>query len=263
MSNISALIIDDEAFNRELVNSLIRELNPAFSVIGEAADIAEGFRLIKALKPNVVFLDIRMPDGSGFDLLKRFDNIEFEVVFVSGFDEYALKAFDYNALDYVLKPIDLAKFSDTLNKVQLRVMNHLHYLGHLKNIVETYDAAQAIITKIPIHYHDKVILLTVDELMYIKADTGCTCFYKSQTEKYTSAKQLSDFDFILENFPNFLKITKNTYLNLNYIEYYSKGFDRTVVMKDGSIHEISRRKKTQILEALHYRQESKRPPDAT
>jgi two-component system, LytTR family, response regulator len=250
MSNITAVIIDDEAFNRDLLRSLISQLHPDFIVTGEAATITEGYKTIQALKPDVVFLDVKMPDGTGFDLLKLFDTISFEVVFVSGFDEYAVKAFDYNALDYVLKPVDLDKFGNTLNKVRSRVLNNVNYLGDLKKIIETYDVQDAIITKIPIHYNDKVILLPVNEIMYIQSQQGCTCFYRSHSEKHLSAKQLSDFDFILEHFPNFLKITKGTYVNLNFIESYSKGFDCTITMKDGSIHEISRRKKSQVLEMI-------------
>jgi two-component system LytT family response regulator len=258
MNNISAILIDDEAFNRELIGSLIRQLNPDFNILGEAGNITEGYLLIERLKPDVVFLDIKMPEGSGFELLQRFDRLPFEVVFVSGFDEYALKAFEYNALDYVLKPIDVAKFGDTLKKVQQRITHRFNYLDHLKEIIETYDARQAIITKIPIHHQDKVILLPVNELMYIQSKEGCTCFYRSATEKYMSAKQLSDFDFILENFPNFLKITKGAYINLNFIDSYSKGFDCTVTMKDGSVHEISRRKKAQVLETLQQSREIQR-----
>lgn len=250
MNKVSAIIIDDEVFNRDLLRSLVDQLHSGFNIIGEAATVSKGYETINRLKPDVVFLDIKMPDGSGFELLQMFDRIFFEVVFVSGFDEYAVKAFDYNALDYVLKPVDLSKFSNTLNKVHTRLLNKINYLNDLKNIIETYDAQDTIITKIPIHYHDKVILLPVNEIMYIQSQQGCTCFYKSQHEKYLSAKQLSDFDFILGSFPNFLKISKGMYINLNFIEQYSKGFDCTVTLKDGSVHEISRRKKSQVLEII-------------
>ncbi|MES2679651.1 MAG: response regulator transcription factor [Bacteroidota bacterium] len=251
MNEITAVIIDDEQFNRELIKSFVAHTNPAFIITGEAASVAEGYKLINATKPDLVFLDIKMTDGTGFDLLNLFDRIAFEVVFITGFDEYALKAFDYHALDYILKPVELAKFTETLKKVQARVLSQIHY-DKIKKIVETYNPGEAIIAKIPVHYNDKVVLLDLREIVQVSAHEGCTCFYKSQNEKYTSAKQLSDFAFILESFPSFIRITKGVFININFITSYSKGQDCTVTMNDGSTHEISRRKKTQVLEAIQF-----------
>jgi two-component system LytT family response regulator len=121
MNKIKAVIIDDEHFNRGLIRMLITKLNASYAVMGEAENIKEGFDLILKEKPNVVFLDIKMQDGSGFDLLGLFNEIEFEIVFVTGFDEYTLKAFEMNAMDYVLKPIDLDKFRETLDRVEARI----------------------------------------------------------------------------------------------------------------------------------------------
>jgi two-component system LytT family response regulator len=249
MNEINTVIIDDEPFNCELIKSFISHLKPGFIVCGEAGSVSEGYKLIRRVKPDVVFLDIKMKDGTGFDLLNLFNELPFEVVFITGFDEYALKAFEYYALDYILKPVNPAKFSDTLKKLEDRVLTKTNY-NNLKKIVESFAPYETTITKIPVHHHDKVMLLDLNRIAYIKAEEGCTQFYLSKDEKYTSSKQLSDFCFIVDNFSNFLRISKGTYINLNFVASYSKGLDCTITMSDGSAHEVPRRKKTQMLEAI-------------
>lgn len=129
MNKIKAVIIDDEHFNRGLIRMLIDRLNDRYMVAGEAESIDDGFELIRQERPDVVFLDIKMQDGSGFDLLSRFTDIDFEIVFVTGFDEYTLKALEMNAIDYVLKPIDLDKFRETLARVGGRIDANKHAGG--------------------------------------------------------------------------------------------------------------------------------------
>src|SRR5687767_11285494 len=151
MNKISSVVIDDEFLNRKLIMMMIPKLNPAFEITGEAESIRDGFTLINKVKPDVVFLDIKMPDGSGFDLLKQFFTIDFEVVFITGFDQYALQAFEFNALDYVLKPIDMDKFKLTLEKLQARVEQNLKF-DYLQNIIQSYNIKDITIAKIPIHH---------------------------------------------------------------------------------------------------------------
>lgn len=118
---IRSILVDDEYFNRELIKMMIGRLSNEFEIIGEAEGIRKGRELITELKPDVVFLDIKMPDGSGFDLISGLGNIDFEVVFITGFDEFAIKALQHRAIDYVLKPIDQDKLKATLEKLMIRL----------------------------------------------------------------------------------------------------------------------------------------------
>lgn len=251
MKKIKALVIDDEASNRDLITKLISKLNPTIEVIGEAANIKNGFDLIQETKPELVFLDIRMPGGSGFDLLAMFEEIAFEVVFISGFDSYALKAFEYNALDYVLKPINPVKFAKTLTKVQLKIESRSLKPEELKNVLKAYDLKELIISKISIHHGNQVVLLNIEEILYIKSEDKCTVFKINTGEKYTSSKELADFEFILESHLYMVRVSKSTYININFVSSYSKGTDCFITMKDGMVIEIPRRKKGEILNLLN------------
>lgn len=250
MNKVNAVIIDDEASNRGLIKSLIMELNWRFNILGEAEGVNSGFELITTAAPDVVFLDIKMPDGTGFAMLDLFEKIDFEVVFITGFDSYALKAFEFNALDYILKPIDPEKFSKTLDKLKARVEKKGLDSEYLKSLLQSYDLNKLTISKIPIHSGNSVNLLAIEDVVFIKAESGYTLFKTSTNHKHISSKQLSDFDFILEKHPYLIKVHKAVYVNLNFVSSYSKGKLCFLTMKDGTSFEISRRKKGEILELL-------------
>lgn len=247
---IRTVIIDDEYLNRDLISKLIHKLNEKFDIIGTAENIDDGFNLIAKHNPDLIFLDIKMPGGNGFELLKRFKNPKFEVVFITGFDEYALQAFDFNALDYVLKPIDTFKLSNTLDKVYNRISNKSSLTSQLKEILRNYDGESYIISKIPIHHGDKVELIDITDIITIEADKGYTVFNTVNSCEFISSKQFSTFEFIVEKHRYFVKINKGLYINTKFIKNYSKGETCFITLKNDKFFEVSRRKKTKILSLL-------------
>jgi two-component system LytT family response regulator len=252
MPKIACVVIDDEFLNRKLISMMVTKLNPTFVISGEAENIRDGYNLINTTKPAAVFLDIKMPDGSGFDLLRRFSTFDFEVVFITGFDEYILRAFEFNALDYVLKPIDMDKFKLTLDKLQTKIINN-SVNPALGEIIRSYDIKNVTITKIPVHSDNKTILLGIDEIMYIQFEGGLTIFSATSAERFTNSRQLSDFDFILKNFQNFVKVDENTFINLDFIAAYSRGFKSFITMNNGATITISRAKRLEILQLVKKR----------
>lgn len=253
MKRIKSIIIEDEYLNRDLIKKLVNRINPNFEIIGEAENIDSGFDLIKECNPDLVFLDIKMPGGNGFELLKRFEKQNFEVVFITGFDEYALQAFEYNVLDYVLKPIDSQKLKNTLEKVYNRISSKLSLVTNLKEILDTYNADCTSIAKIPIHYKDKVVLLDISDIISVQTADGYTIFKTKNREEFMSSKQLSSFEFIINNYSNFCRVNKSSYINLNFIKSYTKGLICMITLTNDFVFEVSRRKKTEILELLNGR----------
>ncbi len=246
---IKTVVIDDEYSNRELLSTIISS-NQHFIVEGQADGVESGYQLIKELQPEVVFLDIRMPDGNGFELLSKFETVNFLVVFVSAFDSYALKAFEFNAVDYVLKPIDLEKFSNTLMRLVQMRNNKIVAANSIKAIIAQYDVRSLLIQKVAVHSGNKVFLLSLHEIISAVADEGTTTFTTITGAKHNSSKQLSDFEFIFEGYQSLVRISKSAFININFVESYSKGATCTVFMRDGSDFEVSRRKKTEILSLL-------------
>lgn len=248
-AKIKSVVIDDEYSNRELLISMIAS-NDNFEVIGQADGLESGLSLIKEKSPELVFLDIRMPDGNGFELLSRIEDVDFMVVFVSAFDNYALKAFDFNALDYILKPIDNSKFSHTLQKVIEMQKTKSIASQSIKELLQQYDIGNLVIQRVAVHIGNRVVLLPLSEIISAVASDGTTLFSTVSGQKYSSSKQLSDFDFIFESYTPLVRINKSVYVNANYVDSYSKGAICMLFMRDGSDFEVSRRKKTEILTLL-------------
>jgi two-component system LytT family response regulator len=250
MKKIRTIVVEDEYLNRNLITKIVQTIDSNFEIVAEAENIDIAFELINTYKPDLIFLDIKMPGGNGFELLARFEKPDFEVVFITGFDEYALHAFNFNALDYVLKPIDLEKFKITLEKVSTRIKSKLSIIHNLKEILDTYDTDNLYIKKIPIHYKDKVELIDVNDIMSVNADFGCTVFKTINNGNFITSKQLSMFEFILEQFSFFIKINKGIYVNTNYIKNYTKSHICIITLINEDAYEVSRRKKTEILTLL-------------
>lgn len=247
---IRSVIIDDESSNRQLIRSMLTELTEDIEVLGEAENVASAYCLIDELRPDLIFLDIRMPDGTGFDLLGKFENMDFEVVFVSAFDNYALKAFEFSALDYVLKPIDSEKLQKTVHTVMKRLGVSSEHGRGVAEAMQLYEQNSMIISRVPVHAGNKVLLASLAEVMYIKAQDSYTHFVMKDGTIHVVARKFAEFDFILERHPNFIKIVKGLVVNINYIVSYTKDDPAEIFMTDGSSFEIARRRKKEILDLL-------------
>lgn len=250
MNKIRAIVVDDEFYNRDLISQMIISQHREYEIIGTAEDVESAYELIIEKNPEVVFLDIKMPDGSGFDLLSKFTTVKFEVVFVTGFDNYAVQAFEFNAIDYILKPVDSKKIKNTLDKVEAQLRVKKNTENRLEDVIKTFDSKEFIIAKIPIHIKDQVILLDLKDIISVEADCGYTVFRDSKNDKYISSKQMSTYEFIFEKYPNYIRINKSTYVNLTYLKSYSKGLICKIILDNKIEYEISRRKKTEILQIL-------------
>jgi len=247
MEKIKTLLIDDEQDSREVLMELLKDFSNEIEIIGEAWNVDEAFREINEKMPQLVFLDIQMPRANGFALLKKFEQIPFEVVFVTSFDEYAINAIKFSALDYLLKPVepeDLATaVKKAINSIRMKynngpqVINLLHSLeGDVKD------------RKIALHSGDKVKLLSENQILYIEGDARYSHVFMNTGENYTTPKFLKDFEEYFGS--GFVRISKSYLINIRQIKEYSKGEPCVIEMIDGKTFEVSRRKKGEVLERL-------------
>lgn len=246
MNIVTAIIIDDEEHNRNVLNKLVKMHCSQVNIIAEAANVDAAFEKINELRPQLVFLDIKMPHKSGFDLLRMFDSINFEVIFVSAFNEYALTAFEFNALGYILKPIDYSKLIKVVDKAILKINSSPknNYLGHF---IKTIEDKNDLINKISVHHNEKVIFINICDIVSVEGNGNIIELKLVNNTCYYSSKSLKLFEAMLEKVGNFVRINKSVIINTDYIKSYNKGDVFNIELINGSDFEVSRRKKTDVL----------------
>jgi two-component system LytT family response regulator len=245
---ISTLLVDDEEHNRSVLRTMVEAYCPMLKIIDEAENADEAFLKINKHKPQLVFLDIKMPGKSGFDLLKMFGEIDFEVVFVTAFDKFAVKAFEFNALGYILKPIDQTKLLKVIEKVSERIKinaNQDLVLHFVKSLSDTDH-----INKLSVHHNDRVIFIRIDEISCVEAGDDKTTIWLNDKSRYFSSKRLSEFENVLEVTGSFMRLSKSVIINSNFISHYTKGEVCIISMKTGQSFEVSRRRKSEIIRLL-------------
>lgn len=233
MNKITCVIVDDEEPGRIVLRELLFLYCQNVEIKGEAANMEDAFTLINECRPEIVFLDIQMPKGTGFDLLKKFSMIDFEVVFTTSFDQYAIEAIKMNALDYLLKPIDTEELLAAVEKVNKRKIGEKLQGG-----------------KVVIHHKDRVKLVNVSEIVCLEADSSYTHIYTNDGQKYTPAHLLKSYADLLENNADFVRISRSVIVNLKYLKEYSKGEPCILYLSNNQSYEISRRRKGELMSRL-------------
>lgn len=246
-SIIKAIIIDDEKNCRETLLAMLKSYCPQVQVIAECKSVDEGIRMIHAQNPDLLFLDVEMPNATGFDLLEQVGQTDFEVIFTTAHDHYALKAFRYSALDYLLKPIHgedlvnaVSRFEKKTNKQDSSLQLNL-LLSNLKNL-------KSPVNKIALPASDGLNLVDVQDIIRLEADGNYTNFITAHG-KHIVSKSLKEYDDLLSD-NNFLRIHQSHLINLNYVKKYVRGDGGHIVMQDGTTLPVSIRKKHDVLEKL-------------
>ncbi len=246
---LKAIIVDDETDSRNVLKKLLQSFCRDLKIKGEAHNSDSAYQLILTEKPHVVFLDIQMPGGSGFTLLKKFKEISFEVIFVTSYDQYAIDAIKMSALDYLLKPVEVDDLVNAVDKVRQSIEKKRSQQQQIINVVAQIEGKE-IDKKIAIHHNDQIILLPLVEITHFADEGNFTVIHVTQEKKYNSSKSLIEFEEMLFNYPGFLRISKKCMVNLHHISGYSKGEPCLLTLTDGNIFEISRRKKQEVLERI-------------
>jgi len=251
-SSAKALIIDDEYHSRSFLQKILGQYFPEIDIAGQAADVQEGLDGIRKHNPDIVFLDIQMKEETGFDLLNRLPKIEFALIFTTAYDQYAMKAFRFNAIDYLLKPIIPSELIEAVNKVKQR----LHYTASKEQVSQLYQDI-----KNPNKIHDKIavptgegfIIIPVKEIVYCHANSNYTEFYLTDKKCILSSYTLKQYDEILTT-QSFFRAHRSYLINLDHVKAYRRGEGGEIVMSNGREVELSRAHKDEFLRLLNIRQ---------
>ncbi len=244
---ISAIIVDDEKANRNSLKKLLRENCPTIQIDDEAGSLPEAYQLIKNNSPQIVFLDIELSDQSAFDLLSKFDEVKFKIIFVTAHSHYAIKAIKFSAIDYLLKPVEASDLIDAVTKAISEI--NFNHQNQYRGFVENLKTGKSHKLAVPIQ--NGLLFLSTEDIIRLEADINYTYIY-SNGEKYTASKNIKEYESLL-NDHHFFRIHKSHLINLKHVKQFSRVDGYFVQMSDGSNVEISRRKKDEFVEAMTLR----------
>lgn len=250
---LTALIVDDEFHARENLRMLLDDFCPQINVIGTASGVKEALSKVVELRPQVVFLDIRMPSGAeGFDFLDQTETLDFQVVFVTAFKDYAVQAFNANAIHYVLKPIDVDDLMTAVNKLQAyqetftsATGSHPVYLESLRELTKTLRANRKS-NKITIYHSKGFRMVDTSEILRLESEGTCTRFHLKDGSNLLDTKNLKVYEDLLD--PElFFRVHRSHIINLNELKEYLNTEGAIAILSDGSTVPIARAKLSTFL----------------
>jgi two-component system LytT family response regulator len=244
---LRAIIVDDEPKSLENLKILTEEFVKSVSVVALCKNVGEALVAVKTHHPDIVFLDIQMQNESGFDLLSQLEQIDFEVIFVTAYSEFAIKAFKFSAIDYLLKPINIEELRAAVRKVEEKRTGRI--AGRLKVLHDNLRGFGGDTSKIALPSAEGLIFIMVNEIFYCEASSNYTIFYTAENKQYVVSKTLREYeDLLLDH--DFFRIHHSYLVNLNVIKKYVKGEGGYVILNNNVSLNVSKRKRGDFLNRL-------------
>jgi two-component system, LytTR family, response regulator len=241
MNKIRAILVDDEESARDVLENLLARFCPEVTLVAKCENVAQAVELIKKESPDLVFLDIEMPNYAGYEIVNFFDKVNFEIIFVTAYDQYAIRAFEIAAIDYLLKPIDIDRLKHSVKRVkqQLNTAEQSQRLSLLGNTLETKQVKNIIV-------HDKghQYIVAVEDIIAIEA-LESYCSIHTKDKKHTVSKNLKHFETVLEKLPKFIRVHKSWIINKQCIKNYSKT-ELSIYLINGLVAKLSKYKKAEF-----------------
>jgi two-component system, LytTR family, response regulator len=244
LKNIKTILVDDEANNLQFLQSLLKSHCPSLQVLETASSAADGLLMIQELHPQLVFMDVDMPGMTGFEVLKKLEPLSFEVIFVTAYNQYAMEAFEYNAVAYITKPIVTEKLVAAVEKAIIKI-EEKKYTEHIFSLLENVHQKNE---------HDKIALPTLQGLQFVKLSQICyiessgnySNFLLADNSKIMVSRQLGEYEKLLPA-DNFVRIHDKHIINLTCIKEYIKGSGGEVILENGARLTVAARRKDELL----------------
>ncbi|MEX1003081.1 MAG: LytTR family DNA-binding domain-containing protein [Crocinitomicaceae bacterium] len=246
---ITCVIVDDEEHVRSSLTKMLDMFCPNVRILGTAENISRAKELIEERQPNLVFLDVEMPGGSGFELLESLDNINFQVVFTTAHAAYAIKAIRYAAMDYLLKPINVDELKEAVNKCANSKTNPQALNQQVEVLKTNRRNENFVFSKIALPTAEGMEFFNLKDVIRCEADRAYCKFHLTDKKKIHISKPMSEYQEILTQ-GNFIKVHKSNIVNLSHVEKYIKGKGGQLVLTDGSLVNVAVRRKEAVVNAL-------------
>ncbi len=250
---IKAVIVEDEIKGLNNLKNLLEQYCEEVELIGEATSLEEGLELFSdpAVKPDVAFLDISLPDGLIFQLLNQIRPVNFEIIFVTAYEEYAIKACEYSSIGYILKPIDPDALRDAVARIRPKQDNQI---DKRLDVFSNYYNNPNAFTKLSIFALDGIYFVNIRDIVRFEAEDNYTHIYLHSGERITASKTIKSYEDLLAPF-NFYRVHKRHVINLNYMRKFVKGDGGYLIMDDNMKIEVSRRRRPAFMEQMRKLQE--------
>ncbi len=245
MQKINTILIDDEDLSVISLKSIIKNYCPEINIIGQAQSAIEGVECINRLKPNLVFLDIAMPGGDGFEVLKNVSFTDFEVIFITAYNDYALKAFEFSALSYLLKPVIPKELQNAVSRFS-KYTNNKHFDEKLSVMNDSLNDNNS---KIILPTQEELIITDLDDILYLESSKNYSIFYLKDNKDVLVSRSINHFEKIFSD-TSFFRIHNQHLVNLKYIKRYVKGKGGYIVLTNDVNLDVSERKKKEFMAKL-------------
>lgn len=237
-----AIIIDDERINIQLLSSLIESYCPEIELVSTATNVDKGLALIQEQTPDILFLDIEIHDKTGFDILNLVEDKSLQVILITAYEKYAIQAFKYGVVDYILKPIKIDELKSAVERSITRIAEQAN------------KANEAMILKddaefLKVYNKDSVELLPVVDILYMEAEGGCTRIVTTKKSKILSTRSLKEHEDLLSE-KLFLRVHHSYVINITHVKKYVKGKNGSFIMSDDSHVPISATRKKEVISRL-------------
>lgn len=242
---IQAVIIDDIEQARITLKKDLETYTPEVNVIGEASGVIEGAKLLKKITPDVLFLDIQMQDGSGFDLLDILSDIKFHIIFITASDAHAIKAFQYAAIHYLVKPVDPDKLIASIQQLKTRLSNEPERYKFLNDSLKNNNKLQ---TRLALNTQEKIHIVNIADILRCESNVNYTEFYFVNHKKIVVTKTLKDFEEILTAH-GFYRVHQSHLINTAYLKEFIKSDDELLMTDDTRIP-VSSRRRAEVMKML-------------
>ena len=242
---LRAIVIDDVDSIRTKNIDLIKSHCPNIAIIGQANSVKSGVSLIKQIVPDLVFLDVEMPDGTGFDLLQMLNPIQFKVIFITGYEDFAIRAFRFSAIDYLLKPLDPTELVEAVNKAQESLNKEVLELK-LNTLFSNLERPKNL-QKLVLKTAEKIYSVNIQDIINCESDKNYTTFYFINAPKLVVSTTLKEYETLLKPF-NFFRAHQSHLINMLYFDHFIKtDGGNTIVMKNKNKIPLATRKKEEFL----------------
>jgi len=243
---IRTVIIEDEEHSRMMLLEMLHEHCPQVNMLTEADSVKTGLTAITEQKPQLVFLDVELQSETAFEILERLPEINFELIFTTAFDHYALKAIKFCAIDYLLKPIDLNELMIAVAKAEKR-LNHEYLNKNLEALLNNLKTGSQNNHKIALPTLEGLLFVRVSDIIYCESDGPYTRFFLKQPDKIITSRHLKEYEDLLSEY-SFFRIHKSYLVNLQEIQKYVRGDGGQLIMSNGAALAVSKQRKEEFLQ---------------